>query len=172
MVLVMLQLHHVPCALKKHQILNAITASPVNVEAMSQTDSIVLRNAISQCASLPARLEAGVVLGSDELKTRPADIPVSNWGVKSTAAFDIIATSQLSLKLVSEVGVSAGVAAKAAESRKHEHNDTKCSELGWQCIPLASETYGAWGEEACNAFSYIAMRESILTIPSFRVSIW
>ena len=46
----------------------------------------------------------------------------------------------------------------AAESRKH---DTKCSELG--CIPLAVETYGAWGEEACNAFSYIAMREAILT---------
>ena len=61
-------------------------------------------------------------------------------------------------------GVSAGVAAKAAESRKHEQNDTKCSELGWQCIPLAAvETYGAWGEEACNAFSCIAMREAILT---------
>ena len=55
------------------------------------------------------------------------------------------------------------MAAKAAESRKHEHNDTKCSELGWQCIPLAVETYGAWGEEACNAFSYIAMCEAILT---------
>ena len=31
------------------------------------------------------------------------------------------------------------------------------------CIPLAVETYGAWGEEACNAFSCIAMREAILT---------
>ena len=58
---------------------------------------------------------------------------------------------------------SAGVAAKAAESRKHEQNDTKCSELGWQCIPLAVETYGAWGEEVCNAFSCIAMRKAILT---------
>ena len=47
--------------------------------------------------------------------------------------------------------------------KKHEQNDTKCSELGWQCIPLAVETYGAWGEEACNAFSCIAMREAILT---------
>ena len=54
-------------------------------------------------------------------------------------------------KIVSEAGVSAGVVAKAAESGKHEQNDTKCSELGWQCIPLAVETYGAWGEEACNA---------------------
>ena len=55
------------------------------------------------------------------------------------------------------------MAAKAAESRKHKQNDTKCSELGWQCIPLAVETYGAWGEEARNAFSCIAMREAILT---------
>ena len=79
-------------------------------------------------------------------------------------------------KIVSEAGVSAGVVAKAAESGKHEQNDTKCSELGWQCIPLAVETYRAWGEEACNAFSCIAMCEAILTklqqIPSFEGPIW
>ena len=85
---------------------------------------------------------------------------MTSWGVKDTAAFDITVTSPLTPKIVSEAGVSAGVAAKAAESRKHEQNDTKCSELG---IPLAVETYGAWGEEACNAFSCIAMREAILT---------
>ena len=42
------------------------------------------------------------------------------WRVKDTAAFDITVTSPLSSKIVSEAGVSAGVAAKAAESRKHE----------------------------------------------------
>ena len=59
---------------------------------------------------------------------------MSSWGVKDTAAFDITVTSLLNPKIVSEAGGSAGVAAKAAESRKHEQNDTKCSELGWQCI--------------------------------------
>ena len=125
-----------------------------------------LRNTIfSACqrASLPARLEVGCGLGSSELRTRPADILVSSWGVKDTAAFDITVTSPLSPKIVSEVGASAEVAAKASESRKHEQNDTKCSELGSQCIPLAVETYRAWGEEACNAFSCIAMHEAILT---------
>ena len=78
-----------------------------------------------------------------------------------TCSFKI--NSIVSPKIVSEAGVSAGVAAKAAESRKHEQNDTKCSELGWQCIPLAVETYEAWGDEACNAFSCIAIREVILT---------
>ena len=24
----------------------------------------------------------------------------------------------------------------------------KCKELGWECIPLAVETYGGWGERA------------------------
>ena len=38
------------------------------------------------------------------------------------------------------------MAAKAAESRKHENNDKKGSELGWQYT-----------------FSYIAMQEAILT---------
>ena len=51
------------------------------------------------------------------------------------------------------------MAAEAAESRKHQNNDTKCSELGWQCIPLAVETYG---KEARNTFSYIAMQKAVL----------
>ena len=78
-----------------------------------------------------------------------SNILASSWGVKDTAAFDITVTSPLSPKIVSEAGGSAGVAARAAESRKHEQNDTKCSELGLQCIPLAVDTYGARGEEAC-----------------------
>ena len=47
---------------------------------------------------------------------------------------------------ISSIGVSAGVAAKAAESHKYEKNDKKCSELGWQYT-----------------FSYIAMQEAIHT---------
>ena len=73
-----------------------------------------LRNTIfSACqrASLPACLEAGCGLGSSELRTRPADILVTSWGVKDTAAIDITVTSPLSPKIVSEVGFFAGVAA-------------------------------------------------------------
>ena len=35
-------------------------------------------------------------------------------------------------------------------------NDHKCAELGWQCVPLAVENYGAWGPEALKAFSQVA----------------
>ncbi|KAL5478144.1 hypothetical protein EMCRGX_G025033 [Ephydatia muelleri] len=53
-------------------------------------------------------------------------------------------------------GRTAGSAAVAAELRKHSANDAKCSELGWTCIPLVAESYGAWGSEAVQAFSRLA----------------
>ena len=31
------------------------------------------------------------------------------------------------------------------------------------CVPLAVESHGAWGVEACNAFSFLARREGIIT---------
>ena len=42
-----------------------------------------------------------------------------------------------------------GVSAKAAEHRKKKknENDPRCAELGWRCVPLAVENYGAWGPE-------------------------
>ena len=45
--------------------------------------------------------------------------------------------------------------------RKHEANDVKCSELGWLCIPLVVESYGAWGKEAMESFSSLASRLAI-----------
>ena len=116
-----------------------------------------LHNAIySACnrASLSASLEAGSSLGSDGLRTRQADILVTTWGINGSAVFDVTVTSPLNSSIVFEAGVTAGVAARAAEKRKHEENDAKCTELGWTCVPLAVETYGAWGVEACNAFSF------------------
>eukprot|EP00731_Ephydatia_muelleri_P010788 Em0005g1374a len=62
---------------------------------------------------------------------------------------------------MSEAGVTAGAAAQATELRKHEANDVKCSELGWLCIPLVVESYGAWGKEAMESFSSLASRLAI-----------
>ena len=102
-------------------------------------------------------------MGSDGLQTCPADILVTSWGIKGSAAFDVTVTSQLNSSIVSEAGVTVGVAARMAEMRKHEENDTKCTELGWIFVLLAVESYGAWGVEACNAFSNLARREGIMT---------
>ena len=42
-----------------------------------------------------------------------------------------------------EAGVCAGAAAQAGEVRKHSANDDKCGDLGWVCVPLVTEMYGA-----------------------------
>eukprot|EP00731_Ephydatia_muelleri_P024478 Em0016g749a len=60
-----------------------------------------------------------------------------------------------------EAGMYQGVSAKSAEHRKHTENDPKCVELGWRYIPLAVESYGAWGPEASKAFSQVATRLAI-----------
>ena len=60
-----------------------------------------------------------------------------------------------------EAGLSSGVAAQASEIRKHNSNDAKCVELGWVCIPLVVETYGAWGQEAVKTFAQLASRLAI-----------
>ena len=59
--------------------------------------------------------------------------------------------------------MSSGVAARAAEKRKHLQNDAKCKQLGWRCIPLVEETYGAWGAEAIEVFSTVASRLAVRT---------
>eukprot|EP00731_Ephydatia_muelleri_P011679 Em0006g573a len=86
---------------------------------------------------------------------------ISNWALGKTAACDISVTSPLNSNIMSEAGVTAGAAAQATELRKHEANDVKCSELGWLCIPLVVESYGAWGKEAMESFSSLASRLAI-----------
>ena len=104
-------------------------------------------------ACISAKAEAGSGLGRELLHTRPVDILASNWLCGKPAAFDLSVTSPLNPALFSEAGFTAGSAAVAAELRKHSANDAKCSELGWTCIPLVVESYGAWGREAVQAFS-------------------
>ena len=97
----------------------------------------------------------------DNSRTRPADILVTNWDCGTSAAFDFAVTSPLNSHTMLEAGMYHGVSAKAAEHRKHNENDPKCAELGWRCVPLAVENYGAWGPEALKAFSQVASRLAI-----------
>ena len=61
-------------------------------------------------------------------------------------------------KLHCTLGVVAGAAARQTEERKHTCNDTICSELGWKCVPLVVETFGAWGRTAGQFFGELASR--------------
>ena len=112
-------------------------------------------------AHLSVKVEARNNLTPDHSHTRPADVLVQNWSRGRPAAFDICVTSPLNTLTLSEAGVCAGAAAQAGEVRKHSANDEKCGDLGWFCVPLVTETYGAWGPEAMACFSQLASRLSI-----------
>eukprot|EP00731_Ephydatia_muelleri_P011794 Em0006g688a len=113
------------------------------------------------CLQIPVKLEVGNNLTPDHDHSRPADVLVHNWSLGKPAAFDFCVTSPLKSLTYSEAGVSSGVAAQASEIRKHNSNDAKCVELGWVCIPLVVETYGAWGQEAVKTFAQLASRLAI-----------
>ena len=99
-------------------------------------------------ACIGARVEAGSGLGHDQRRTRPADVLVPDWMLGKPAAFDITITSPLNPSTSTEASVTAGSAALAAEQRKRNANDEKCSELGWKSVPLAVESYGCWDTAA------------------------
>ena len=49
--------------------------------------------------------------------------------------------------------MSTTAAAQATESRKHQANDPKCSDLGWVCVPMVVKTYGAWDKKLLPLYS-------------------
>ena len=112
-------------------------------------------------AHLSVMVEMGCNLTSDHDHSRPADILLPNWALGKPAAFGISVTSPLNPKIVSVAGLSAVAAALSTEERKHTENDPKCSALGWCCIHLVAESYGAWGKEAIDSFKMLASRLAI-----------
>ena len=109
-------------------------------------------------AHLSIYLEVGQNLSHDHSNTRPADILVPHWCTGKPAALDLSVTSLLNPITLPEAGVTAGAAAKATEERKLKANFAKCADLGWVCVPVVAESYGAWGLEAMDLFSKLASR--------------
>ena len=75
----------------------------------------------------------------------------------------ISVTSPLNPKIVSVAGLLAGAATLSTEERNHTENDPKCNALGWCCIPLVAESYGAWGKEFMDSFKMHASRLAIIS---------
>ena len=154
------------CAFCPDSILDPLRPPCVHVQTRGRRSSChnLLRDVFAdscRLAHLPVKLEVGNNLTPDHDHSRPADVLVHNWSLGKPAAFDFCVTSPLNSLILSEAGVSSGVAAQASEIRKHNSNDAKCVELGWVCIPLVVETYGAWGQEAVKTFAQLASRLAI-----------
>ena len=125
-----------------------------------------LRNVLVETcrrAHLSVKVEMGSNLTSEHDHSRPADILLPNWALGKPAAFDISVTSPLNPKIISVVGLSAGAAALSTEERKHTESDPKRNVLGWCCVPLVTESYGAWGKEAMDSFKMLASRLAIIS---------
>ena len=91
-------------------------------------------------------MEVGSRLTPDLRQTRPANVLVADWERGRPAAWDVTVTSPLTPTVLNDAGMI--TAAATAQQRKHIANKPKCQELGWECVPLAIETYGNWSREA------------------------
>ena len=80
-------------------------------------------------------------------QTRPADILVPSWSIGKSAACDVTVVNPLNPSLILGASTTVGYSAAEKEVVKMTKNGPKCAELGWECIPLAVETYGGWGRK-------------------------
>ena len=62
----------------------------------------------------------------------------------------------LNPNLILGVNTTVGFAAAHKQEIKMAKSGPKCDELGWECISLAVETYGGWGEKLINHSSKLA----------------
>ena len=73
---------------------------------------------------------------------------IAGWERGKPAAFDVTVTLPLCPAILKESCRMAGAASESKETRKLLSNGHICQEMG--CIPLAVETLGNWGKEACS----------------------
>lgn len=105
-------------------------------------------------AHLSVKLKMGSNLTPHQDHSHPADILLPNWALGKTAAFNISVILPLNPKIV--IVLVAGFSAWAATLSIEE-----CNALGWCCIPLVTESYGAWEKEA--------MEQQNTSLPSNKV---
>ena len=109
-------------------------------------------------AHIHVQVEAGSGLSHDHSHSQPAD-----WDHGKPAALELSVISLLNANILNEVGMAAGAVAQAAETQKRMANDQMCTELGWSCVPLAVESYDAWGKEAQKFFALLASQLAVHT---------
>ena len=87
------------------------------LQLSSQTFTILAHYQLT--VTLEPCMQVGCGTTSEERHTQPADVLAANWTMGKPAAFDFTVTSPLTSSNLSEVSVTAGSVAFAAEERKH-----------------------------------------------------
>ena len=106
-------------------------------------------------------LEQGAGLDETGSLTRPADILIPTWSMGKSGAIDVTIAHPLNHTFLDGASAASVDCLEAAELRKHQENDPKCAELGWQCLPIAATPYGSWGPESSKTLCRIAGRLAV-----------
>eukprot|EP00731_Ephydatia_muelleri_P030965 Em0022g479a len=140
--------------------LDALVHHCVTCQAVVWRQNLLHEAIASLChtAHLSIAVEKG---GGGHDHTRPADVLIAGWDRGKHAALDVIVASPLCPAILPEASHHSGAAANGAELRKLNANSTKCTELGWTCIPMAVEAFGHWGRKDQSVLSRLASHLSI-----------
>ena len=108
-------------------------------------------------ASMPAEREISGLLPSDP-RRRPADVFLPTCPGLGPVALDFAVTCPLQAAMVHDAAGRTLAAAMDYEAKKLEDRQTgaRCSQLGFQLIPMVVETLGGWGPAAQKLFRVIA----------------
>ena len=102
-------------------------------------------------------LVAGSGLGHDEKQSRPADMLVNNWGFNGKPAAIQTFRLRYNLTLFPKRDTQQALQHLPQNSERYK----KIRRLGWSCISLVVESFGAWGQLASNTFKELASRPSV-----------
>ena len=108
------------------------------------------------------QLEKDSGMDHSHSQTRPADILIPSWSMGKPAACDITVVHPLNPNSILGASTTCGFCCSSyLEEVKMAKNGPKCHELGWECIPLAVETYGGWGEKTHQTFEHTCRRLAV-----------
>ena len=95
--------------------------------------------------------------------TRQPDVLIPTWSLGKAGAIDVTVVNPLNHSNLIGANTTVEDTLDQAESTKHKQNDTKCVELGWVCLPVATTPYGGWGTESTTTLKRIAARIAVST---------
>ena len=113
---------------------------------------------VAEAAALSPILEMGHTIPNSQ--RRPGDITLPNWLRGRPAAIDVTVTSPLQNSTVTGAAIETGVAARRREQAKDDANVEACESTGSDFLPVAVETFGAWGPVALSTITAISRRWS------------
>ena len=111
---------------------------------------------IAEAAAFSPILEIGHIIPGSQ--RRPGDITIPDWSGGLPAAIDVTVTSPLQQNTILGAATECGVAARLRQQAKDDAALGLCEAAGVSFLPVAVETFGAWGDVARATIASVARR--------------